>query len=110
MVAYQFVNLMERVQFSSATPRKGDRVAMCSVANREPVLRSQMFESSTFRHGRHRQGDELVLNTRGVALTRDPGFNYSAFLHLLPSSQAVEGNGLQNHISHRGFESHLGIQ
>ena len=95
----------------SSSMWKGDRVAMCSVANREPVSPIARVRSSPLPpHGRHRQGDKLVSNTRGVACTRDSGFDYSAFRHLLPSSQAVEGDGLQNHITHRGFESHLGIQ
>lgn len=62
----------------SSSTWKGDRVAMCSVANREPVLRSREFDPRPFlQYGRHRQGDEPGSNPGGVV--KGSEFDSSAF-------------------------------
>ncbi len=91
----------------SSSRWKGDRVVMCSVANREPALTSREFDPRPFlQSGGCRQGVKLDSNSRGVALARDAGFDYSTLLHLRVPEWS---KGVVCKTISRGFESHPGV-
>lgn len=80
---------------------------MCLVANQKPVLHDRAgsipVPSSI---GGCRQGVKLDSNSRGVALARDAGFDYSTLLHLRVPEWF---KGAVCKTVSRGFESHPGV-